>query len=503
MTLADSPKTTIQPERLENHSYTDAIIIGAGISGIGAAVNYQEHNPNDTYIILDAHDSYGGTWWTHRYPGARSDSDLYTYGYDFKPWTGPALAEGDMILDYLSEVIDEHHLAERIHYSHKVVTASWCSQEQSWTLTVYRKETHEWLQLRTQFLIMGHGYFDHDTPYAPKWEGSENYQGMLVHPQHWPEDLEYENKRIVVIGSGSTAGTLVPALAERAAHVTMLQRTPSYYNPRPVPHEFEEALSALDLAGEIEYEVLRKKNIYDTDLVAKMFHEEPETLKEMLVEPLKDLLPSDLDIEKHFDPPYAPWQQRIVTIKNGDLFNAISNGSASVVTDSIDHFTETGIRTASGEHLEADIVVSATGFNMSVFGNVDFIVDDEPVDFSQRLTWRGLMIEGVPNMVYVIGYWRHSWTLRVQLINQFIRRLQDHMADENKTVVVPEVPAKDADMPRLLFSDPDNFNPGYVMRKQDVLYKRGDRAPWIHMLDYEVEREILPFADLNDGLTYR
>ena len=205
MTLADAPKTRIQPDSLTNNSYTDAIIVGAGISGIGTAVNYQEHNPDKTYVILDAHDSHGGTWWTHRYPGARSDSDLYTYGYDFKPWTGPALAEGDMILDYLSEVIEEHHLAEHIHYNHKVSTASWSSEEQCWTLSVYRRETDEWLQLRTRFLFMGHGYFDHDTPYSPTWEGTENFQGRLLHPQHWPEDLEYENKRIVVIGSGSTA----------------------------------------------------------------------------------------------------------------------------------------------------------------------------------------------------------------------------------------------------------------------------------------------------------
>lgn len=502
MTLTDSPKTKTS-QHGDAPQFTDAIIVGAGVSGIGTAVHFQHNNPDDSFILLDAQDSYGGTWWTHRYPGARSDSDLYTYGYEFKPWTGPALAGADMILDYLREVIDEHDLAGRIHYEHTITSAAWSTEEGCWTLTVYRHATDDWVELKTTFLLMGQGYYDHQNPYEPQWEGMESFRGTIAHPQAWPEDLEYADKNVVVIGSGATAGTVIPAMAEHANHVTMLQRTPSYYIPRPVPHEFEQTLSSLDLTDEIQYEVLRKKNIADTDWVARMFHEDPEGLKDVLLTQLKELLPDDVDIEQHFEPPYDPWQQRIITLKNGDLFSAISRGTVSVVTDSVDHFTETGIVTASGEHIDADIVVSATGFNMSVFGNIEFIVDDEPVDFNERVTWRGLMIEGIPNMVYMFGYWRHSWTLRIDLVNHFVERLLRHMKTKGAAVVVPQLREQDADMPKLPFSDPDNFNPGYIMRKQDVLFRRGDRAPWIHLLDYEQERDLIPRINLDDGLQYR
>lgn len=502
VTITHSPGTKTSANNSEQKRYADAIIVGAGVSGIGAAVHFQHNNPGDDFLILDAQNSYGGTWWTHRYPGARSDSDLYTYGYEFKPWTGPALADADMILDYLSEVIDEHDLSQHIHYEHTITTASWSTEEGRWTLTVYRHATDDWVQFKTKFLLMGQGYYDHQNPYNPSWDGQDQFNGPIVHAQTWPEDLAYADKNVVVIGSGATAGTLIPALAEQAKHVTMLQRTPSYYIPRPVPQEFEETLTGLDLSDDIQYEVLRQKNIQDNDWVARMFHEDPEQLKEILLEPLKDLLPDDLDIEKHFQPPYDPWQQRIVTSKNGDLFQAISNGTVSVVTDSVDHFTESGIVTASGEHIEADIIACATGFNMSIFGNIDFVVDEEVVDFSERVTWRGLMIEGIPNMVYMFGYWRHSWTLRIDMVNHFIDRLLCHMDSNDASMVVPKLRDQDVDMPKLPFSDPDDFNPGYVMRKQEVLFKQGDRQPWVHLLDYEIEREIMPYADLDDGLEY-
>jgi cation diffusion facilitator CzcD-associated flavoprotein CzcO len=325
-----------------------------------------------------------------------------------------------------------------------------------------------------------------------------------VHPQRWPEDLDLEGKRVVVIGSGATAATLTPALADKAEHVTMLQRSPSYYYAPASTHELAVTLRALDIPAEWTHEILRRQYISQYDWLARTAFEAPEELHTFLIEAMRPLLPEGFDIDKHFSPRYRPWQQRIAVAPDGDLFAALREGKVSIVTDTIETFTEHGITVSSGEEIPADIVVTATGFNLSVLGDVAFTVDGEPVDFTERVTWRGIMINGVPNMAYVFGYFRHSWTLRVDLVSDLVGRLLTHMCAQGATMVVPTMRPQETDMPLRPWCDPENFNAGYVMRSQHLMFKQGDHEPWTHLLEHEQEREVLPQADLDDGsLVYR
>jgi monooxygenase len=501
-----SPVTAPEQDTVDDQDagHVDVLIVGAGVSGIGAAHHLRDRYPDRTFVILDAQDDRGGTWWTHRYPGVRSDSDLFTYGYRFKPWRGPSIAEGKEILAYLDEVIDENDLNPYIRYRHRVTAASWSTEDRRWSVDVTREDTGQRLRFTTDFVWMCQGYYNHAEPYQPRWEGMDRFQGQVVHPQRWPEDLDYAGQRVVVIGSGSTASTLIPAIAEKAEHVTMLQRSPSYYYAPPVTHELAVTLRQLDIPEEWTHEILRRQYIAQVDWLARMSHEAPDELRTFLIESMRPLLPEGFDVEKHFTPRYRPWQQRIAIVPDGDLFAALREGTASIVTDTIEEFTDTGVRVSSGEEIEADIVVTATGFNLSVLGDVAFTVDGEPVDFTQRVTWRGIMITGVPNMAYVFGYFRHSWTLRVDLVSDVVYRLLTRMQDTGATMVVPTLRPTERGMPLRPWSDPENFNAGYVMRSQHILFKQGDREPWTHMLEYEQEREILPTADLDDGsLVYR
>ncbi|WP_448611706.1 flavin-containing monooxygenase [Geodermatophilus sp. URMC 60] len=484
--------------------HVDVLIVGAGVSGIGAAHHLQEQFPDRSFVILDAQDNRGGTWWTHRYPGVRSDSDLFTYGYRFKPWRGPSIAAGEEILNYLDEVIEEDGLDRHIRYHHRATAASWSTEDRRWTVEVTRGDTGEQLQFTTDFLWMCQGYYNHEKPYQPQWEGLDRFQGLVIHPQQWPQDLDLAGKRVVVIGSGSTAATLIPAIAQEAEHVTMLQRSPSYFLAPPLTHELAVTLRQLDIPEDWTHEILRRAYAAQFNELARMSLEAPDELHTFLMESLKPLLPEGFDIEKHFTPRYRPWQQRIAIVPEGDLFAALREGKASIVTDTIDTFTEKGIRVGSGEELEADVVVSATGFNLSAFGDVAFTVDGEPVEFPERVTWRGIMISGIPNMAYVFGYFRHSWTLRADLVSDLVCRLFETMEAKGATMVVPTLRPEDADMQIRPWSDPENFNAGYVMRSQHVLFKQGDREPWTHMAEHAEEMELLPKADLDDGtLVYR
>ncbi|SET95143.1 flavin-containing monooxygenase [Geodermatophilus poikilotrophus] len=495
---------TVQEPRSSGTQHVDVLIVGAGVSGIGAAHHLQEQFPDRSFVILDAQDNHGGTWWTHRYPGVRSDSDLFTYGYRFKPWRGPSIAAGEEILNYLDEVIEEDDLGQHIRYQHRVTSASWSTDDRRWTVEVTRGDTDEQLQFTTDFLWMCQGYYNHDKPYQPQWEGLDRFQGLVIHPQQWPQDLDLAGKRVVVIGSGSTAATLIPAIAQQAAHVTMLQRSPSYFLAPPLTHELAVTLRQLNIPEDWTHEILRRAYAAQFNELARMSLEAPDELHTFLMESLKPLLPEGFDIEKHFTPRYRPWQQRIAIVPEGDLFAALREGKASIVTDTIDTFTENGIRVGSGEELEADVVVSATGFNLSAFGDVDFTVDGEPVEFPERVTWRGIMISGIPNMAYVFGYFRHSWTLRADLVSDLVCRLFETMEAKGATMVVPTLRPEDADMRIRPWSDPENFNAGYVMRSQHVLFKQGDREPWTHMAEHAEEMELLPKADLDDGtLVYR
>jgi cation diffusion facilitator CzcD-associated flavoprotein CzcO len=499
MTMTE--QETVAPSRNDKSSveHVDVLVVGAGIAGIDAAYQLRERFPERSLVVLEAKENRGGTWWTHRYPGVRSDSDLFTYGYRFKPWRGPSIAGGQEILDYLDEVLAENDLAQYIRYHHRVTAASWSSEDRRWTVDVTRADTDEQLRFTTNFLWMCQGYYNHDKHYQPSWEGMDRFEGLIVHPQSWPEDLDYCGKRIVVIGSGSTASTLIPALAEKAEHVTMLQRSPSYYYAPPITHELAIQLRALDIPEEWTHEILRREYISQYQWLARTSLEAPDELHAFLIEGIRPLLPEGFDIEKHFTPRYRPWQQRIAIVPEGDLFAALREGKASIVTDTIETFTAKGIRASSGEEIPADIVVTATGFNLSAFGDVAFSVDGEPVDFPERVTWRGIMISGVPNMAYVFGYFRHSWTLRADLVSDLVCRLFETMQARGASTVVPTLRPEDADMQIRPWSDPENYNPGYVMRSQHVLFKQGDREPWTHMIEHEQEQEILPKADLEDG----
>jgi monooxygenase len=499
MTTAPTTLPAQDAADVQDAGYVDVLIVGAGVSGIGAAHTLLGQFPDRTFVILDAQDNRGGTWWTHRYPGVRSDSDLFTYGYRFKPWRGPSIAAGEAILAYLDEVIDEYELGQYIRYRHRVTAASWSTDDRQWTIEVTQEDTGQQLRFTAGFLWMCQGYYNHAKPHRPQWDGMDSFQGVIVHPQGWPEDLDMAGKRIVVIGSGATAATLIPAIAKQAEHVTMLQRSPSYFFAPPTTHELALTLRALDIPEEWTHEILRRQYISQTDMLARMSFEAPEDLHTFLIESMRPQLPEGFDVEKHFSPRYRPWQQRIAVVPDGDLFAALREGKASIITDTIESFTEHGIRVSSGEEIPADIVVSATGFTMSVLGDVAFTVDGEPVDFSEHVTWRGIMINGVPNMAYVFGYFRHSWTLRVDLVTDLVARLLAHMQDKGAAMVVPTLRPQDADMQLRPWSDPENFNPGYVMRSQHILFKQGDREPWTHMHEHEHEREVLPKADLDDG----
>lgn len=484
--------------------HVDVLIVGAGISGIGAARHLADRFPGKSFVVLDALDSRGGTWWTHRYPGVRSDSDLFTFGYTFKPWRGPSIASAAEILAYLDEVIDESALGSRIRYRHRVLAADWSSEDRRWTVEVTREDTGEHLRFTTGFLWMCQGYYDHGRPYRPEWKGLEEFSGLVVHPQQWPEDLDCAGKRVVVIGSGATAATLIPAIAQTAAHVTMLQRSPTFFVARPKTHELADRLRQLDVPDEWTHEILRRAYIAEGAEITRMSFESPDELRALLLDSMRPLLPEGFDVERHFSPTYRPWQQRLAVVPDGDLFTALREGTASVVTDTIEEFTATGIRLTSGTELPADVVVTATGFDLSLFGGVVFSVDGEPVDFSERVTWRGVMISGVPNMAYVFGYFRSSWTLRADLVSEFVCRLLGHLGERGASVVVPTLRPEDEGMPLLPWADTENFNPGYVLRSMHLMFRQGDREPWTHLQEYHEERTTLPAVDLDDPtLSYR
>lgn len=487
----------------ETPEHVDVLIVGAGISGIGGAVHLKTQLPDKSFLILENQDSFGGTWKTHTYPGIRSDSDLYTFGYRFKPWTGKPIATADAILDYMGEVIDEHGLDDHIRYGHTVLTASWSSEQNLWTLLARRSDGEE-TTFTCRFLWMCQGYYRHSKGYTPEWPGMDDYQGTVVHPQTWPDDLDYEGKNVLVIGSGATAATLVPAMAEKTAHITMLQRSPTYFAPGENRNELADSLRELEVPEEWVHEIVRRRILHDMREVTRRSFEDAEALKAELIAGARAYLGEDFDVETHFTPSYRPWQQRLAFIPDGDLFKGIAQGKASVVTDQIETFNETGVRTTSGRQLDADIIVTATGFNLCMFGDIEFEVDGRPVDFSDTVTWRGMMFTGVPNMCWVFGYLRTSWTMRADLIADFVCRLLGHMDANGDDVVVPTLREEDRDMERQPWVTEDNFNAGYLVRGMHLLPKQGTRLPWRHTQDYYFDKDDIPNADLQDGsLVYR
>ncbi len=483
----------------EGTEHVDVLIVGAGISGVGAAYHLTDQCPEKRFVVLEALESFGGTWLTHRYPGIRSDSDLYTFGYRFKPWVGPPIATAEEIRTYMGEVIEENDLARHIRYQHRIDRATWSSADDRWTLEVTRTDTGEQLTFTCGFLWMCQGYYRHAQGYTPEWPGTDAYTGRIVHPQTWPDDLDHVGKKVIVIGSGATAATLVPAIADDCEHVWLLQRSPTYFWADRNANELVDQLRELEVPDEWIHEIARRKVLRDQGAITQLSFDEPEFLREQLLEGVRNHLGPDYDIDTHFSPKYRPWQQRIAFVPNGDLFAGIREGKVTMVTDEIETFTETGIRTRSGEELTADIVITATGFELSVLGDIEFTIDDEPLDFADTVTYRGMMFTGVPNMVWVFGYFRASWTLRADLIADFVCRLLRHMDAKGVTRVVPALRPEDADMPLLPWVDEENFNPNYLMRSGHLLPKRGPKPEWQHTQDYWAEKDALPAADLDDG----
>lgn len=482
----------------------DVLIVGAGITGIGTACHLRAELPAKTFAILEREATFGGTWLTNRYPGARSDSDLYTYAYRFKPWLGDKpVATRHEILDYMAEVIAEHALDPHIRYGHEVLAADWSSADQLWTLDVRKVESGKTVVLKARFLAMAQGYYHHHKGYVPDWPGLATYRGSIVHTQSWPEGLDYAGKSIIVIGSGATAATLVPALAEISGPITLLQRSPSYYTPgvgaTAGAMGLATELRALGIDEPVIYDICRRKSLRDEALYLDRVRSEPEAVAGELIGSVREALGPDYDVATHFTPRYRPWQQRLCYVPGGDLFAAIRSGKVTMMTDEIERFTPTGIRLKSGAELTADIVVTATGFDICILGNVAFTKDRVPIDVGKTLNYRGMMLSGVPNLTWTFGYLKASWTLRVDMNADFLCRLIRYLDARGLTSATPEPLPEERALPPLPWVDPGNFNSGYIARSLDILPKRIDRPEWQHAHDYWVEKDSIPAIDLEDG----
>ena len=489
---------SISASRSQGAEHFDVLIVGAGISGIGSAYHLTTQLPGTSFVILESQESFGGTWLTHKYPGIRSDSDLHTFGYRFKPWVGPPIATAAEILSYISEVIDENDLAQHIRYRHRILSASWSGTTSLWTIEAERTESGERATFTANFLWMCQGYYRHSEGYTPEWHGIGDFKGRIVHPQRWPQDIDLKDKKVIVIGSGATAATLIPSIADTCAHVTMLQRSPTFFRLGRNVIELAEELRKLQVDEEWIHEIVRRKILFEQDAFTKRCIAEPEQVKKELIGQISAVLGPDYDVATHFTPKYRPWRQRIAFVPDSDLFLGIKSGKASVVTGEIERFTSEGILLKSGQSLDADIIVTATGFNLCVLGDIAFTIDGKPLDFSQTVTYRGMMFTGIPNMAWVFGYFRASWTLRTDLVADFVCRLLAHMRAKGAKKVEVALRPEDHNMPLLSWIDPENFNPGYMMRNMHLLPKRGDKPEWQHSQDYWTEKDQFPATDLDD-----
>ena len=475
----------------------DVIIVGAGLSGIGAAYHLQQQCPGRTYAILEGREAIGGTWDLFRYPGIRSDSDMHTLGYQFKPWTeAKAIADGPSILSYVNQTADENGIRNRIRFNHKVKSAAWSTDDAAWKVTAQRTDSGDTTELSCNFLYMCGGYYRYEEGFTPEFSGVEEFRGTVVHPQFWPEDLDYRGKRVVVIGSGATAMTLVPAMAENGAEVTMVQRSPTYVVSRPDQDRIANALRRF-LPEKVAYAITRFKNVQMQNYVYRQTRTQPEKVKNKLLDMVRDALGKDYDVDKHFTPTYNPWDQRLCLIPNDDLFNVINNGSAKVVTDTIDTFTEKGLRLSSGTELEADIIVTATGLQLVVLSDVTFEVDGREVDFPETIAYKGMMCADIPNMVQTFGYINASWTLRADIIAEYVCRLLNRMDELEVRQVTPRLRAEDRSMNLRPWID--NFSAGYMQRLMHLFPKQGDRDPWRNTQNYLLDKKLIRNAPLEDG----
>lgn len=490
---------TISAPPIGKLEHVDVLIVGAGISGIGSAYHLQDQAPNKTYAILEKYETFGGTWHMHTYPGVRSDSDLYTFGYRFKPWTSAPIASAEEIKKYMAEVISDNQIDNHIRYQHEITAASWSSLEKRWTVSVTNLATGAIFQMTANFLWMCQGYYKHSQGYTPEWPGMDQYKGRIVHPQTWPKDLDYKGKKVLVIGSGATTATLVPAMAQDCEHVTVLQRSPTFFVPGRNAIDLADTLRELEVNEEWIHEIVRRKILFDGQQVTDMAFQFPDMVRDTLLDGIRPLLPEGYDIDKHFTPKYRPWQQRIAFVPDGDLFAGIKSGKASMVTDEIETFTPTGVLTKDGTNIEADIIVTATGFHLSVLGDIPFEIDGKELNWADTVTYRGMMFTGVPNLAWVFGYFRASWTLRVDIMGDFITRLMQHMNTKGALSVTPQLRPEDESMKIAEWMDPENFNPNYLIRSQHLMPKSGNKSEWQHDQNYWAEKDILPTVNLDDG----
>ena len=492
--------TTVATEHKSDDIVTeefDVLIVGAGVAGVGGAYHLSTQRPNASFVVLESQESFGGTWWSHNYPGIRSDSDLHTYGYKFKPWTGPPIATAEEILKYMGEVIDENDLTSHIRYKHRIESASWSSEKNKWFIQAELTDTGEKKYFTANFLWMCQGYYRHSEGYTPDWPEMDSYQGEIVHTETWPKDLVYEGKKVIVIGSGASSATLIPAIAEKCEHVTLVQRSPIYYSTGRNRDDLAETLRELDVDPDWIHEIVRRKILRDTAIFFKRTLEKPDEVREELLNGIRNVLGPDHQIEPHFTPDYKPWRQRVAYVPDADFFESIKAGHVSVVTDEIETFTETGVVLKSGETHDADIVVTATGFNMNVLGDIDFTIDDEPLVLSDTVTYRGMMFTGVPNLLWVFGYFRGSWTYRADLLADFVCRLLTHMEARGAPRVEVSLRDEDKDMELLPWQDPESFNPSYLLRAMPFLPKSGAKPEWHHSQDYWEDTQVIPAIDLD------
>jgi cation diffusion facilitator CzcD-associated flavoprotein CzcO len=470
----------------------DVLIVGAGLSGVGAGYHLQTRSPGKTYAILEGRDAIGGTWDLFRYPGIRSDSDMYTLGYSFRPWReAKAIADGPSILSYVRETARDHGVDRKIRFGHKVQKASWSSQTATWT--VEAEHDGKVVTLTCNFLLMCSGYYDYAAGYTPEWPGVETFGGRIVHPQHWPADLDHAGKTVVVIGSGATAVTLVPEMAKTAAHVTMLQRSPTYVVSRPAEDALANRLRR-HLPIMLAYGITRWKNVLLQMLFFNIARKKPAKTKAQLIGLVRAQLGPDYDVESHFTPRYNPWDQRLCLVPDADLFASLKAGTSSVVTDHVDTFTKTGLKLKSGATLDADIVVTATGLVMQLAGGLKVVVDGQSADLSQTLSYKGMMFSDVPNFASTFGYTNASWTLKADLTAEYVCRLLNHMDRTGTAVCTPR--ATDPDMPVEPWLD---FSSGYVQRGIGKFPKQGARKPWKAYQNYALDLVTLRLGKVDDG----
>src|SRR5690349_12885888 len=479
----------------QEREHVNVLIVGAGLSGIGAAVHLQKNCPGKSYAILESREAIGGTWDLFRYPGIRSDSDMYTLGYSFKPWNDQdSIAAGEKIRNYIRETAREYRVEDRIRFGHKVLSAEWSSDEALWT--VRAEHDGETVELTCDFFYGCTGYYRYDEGFTPEFEGRERFEGQIVHPQHWPEDLDYSGKRVVVIGSGATAVTLIPAMAPEVEHITMLQRSPGYVVTLPAQDPIAKALRRF-LPDKVRYGIVRWKNVLTQMAFYQLSRRAPGFTRKLIRRGVERQLPEGYDVDRDFEPKYNPWDERVCLVPGGDLFKTLSSGRADVVTDTIETFTEKGLKLTSGRELEADVIVTATGLNLLVLGGIELTVDGERKEFKDLVGYKGAMFGGVPNMALALGYTNASFTLKCDLVSQYMCRLLNHMDAHGYKVATPREPG-----PGLAREPFIDLKSGYVTRSLDQLPMQAETHPWRLHQNYALDIRLFNHGPLDEEMDF-